>query len=59
VYAVNWGTDDGMAGDPRRIVEELEDKVRAEEGDPQAGDDLPTPAAEDASLQTPGVEPTD
>ena len=59
VQSMNRGTERRMAGDPRRVVEDLENKVSAEEAGLEAGDDLPTLAAEDASSVTPGVEPTD
>jgi hypothetical protein len=48
-----------MSTDPRRIVDDLEAKIVDEEGVVEAADASPTPAAEDASSKTPGVEPTD
>jgi hypothetical protein len=49
----------GMSTDPRRIVDDLEADIVNEEGALNSAGDPPTPAAEDASAATPGVEPTD
>ncbi len=48
-----------MTDDPRRIVDDLEAKIMDEEGVTEAAEDSPAAVAEDASPNTPGVEPTD
>lgn len=48
-----------MTADPRRVVDDLEAKIVDESAALDLDDEPSQPSADDASPETPGVEPTD